>query len=103
MSLEDSADGNSNDGDFPSSLVSMNFNHLFKCISYFRYSKRMKMKPGIDLIKVLDRKEKANLYVTQLIQIMYTIEQLVVLQPADTYDDDKYKLIQGNDFIFLYV
>ena len=41
-------------------------------------------------------KEKANLYITQMIQSMYTREQLVALQSADTYDDDKYKLIQDN-------
>ncbi|CAF1399132.1 unnamed protein product, partial [Rotaria magnacalcarata] len=56
--------------------------------------KENKDEPGIDLIKIPGTKGKANLYVTQLIQIMYTMEQLVALQPADTYNDYKYKLIQ---------
>ncbi|CAF3583510.1 unnamed protein product [Rotaria socialis] len=38
--------------------------------------------PGIDLIKVLGTKDKANLYVTQLIQIMFTIEELFERQPS---------------------
>ena len=32
---------------------------------------------------------------------MYTMEELAALQPADTYEDDRYKLIRGNNSIFL--
>ncbi|CAF4816565.1 unnamed protein product [Rotaria socialis] len=45
--------------------------------------------PGIDLIKVLGTKDKANLYVTQLIQIMFTIEELFERQPVNTHDDNR--------------
>ncbi|CAF4332914.1 unnamed protein product [Rotaria sp. Silwood2] len=78
ISLENPADDNNDEGKFPSSLI----------------FKTNEDEPGIDLIKVPSTKEKANLYVTQLIEIMYTMEQLVALKPADTYDDDTYKLIQ---------
>jgi hypothetical protein len=55
--------------------------------------------PPIDLLKIPGTKEKANLYVTTLVQLLYSMEELVALQPGDTYDDDRYKLIQGNNFI----
>jgi len=29
------------------------------------------------------------------------MEELVALQPAETYTDDRYKLIQGNNIVFL--
>ncbi|CAF3467777.1 unnamed protein product [Rotaria socialis] len=38
--------------------------------------------PGTDLIKVLGTKDKVNLYVTQLIQRMFAIEELFELQPS---------------------
>ncbi|CAF3508838.1 unnamed protein product [Rotaria socialis] len=50
--------------------------------------------PGVDLLKITGTKGKANLYVTTLIQLMYTMEELAALQPADTYSDNGYKLIQ---------
>ncbi|CAF5056182.1 unnamed protein product, partial [Rotaria magnacalcarata] len=50
---------------------------------------------SIDLLKVPGTKDKANLYVTSLIQLMYTMEELVALTPTDTYDDNRYKLIQA--------
>lgn len=59
--------------------------------------------PGIDLLKIPGAKDKANLYVTTLIQIMYTMEELVELQPPDTYSDHRYNLIKGNNFIFLII
>ncbi|CAF4020967.1 unnamed protein product [Rotaria magnacalcarata] len=49
---------------------------------------------GIDLLKIPATKEKANLYVTTLIQLIYSIEELAELQPAQTYDDERYKLIK---------
>ncbi|CAF4166095.1 unnamed protein product, partial [Rotaria magnacalcarata] len=55
---------------------------------------------SIDLLKVPGTKDKANLYVTSLIQLMYTMEELVALTPTDTYDDNRYKLIQGNKAVF---
>jgi hypothetical protein len=55
----------------------------------------------IDLLKIPGTKEKANLYVTNLVQLLYTMEELVELQPADTYQNDRYKLLQGinSDFV----
>ncbi|CAF3575568.1 unnamed protein product [Rotaria socialis] len=49
---------------------------------------------GIDLLKIPATKEKANLYVTTLIQLIYSIEELAELQPTQTYDDERYKLIK---------
>ncbi|CAF1410547.1 unnamed protein product [Adineta ricciae] len=49
---------------------------------------------SIDLLKIPGTKEKANLYVTNLIQIMYTMDELAELQPADTYEDYRYQLIK---------
>ncbi|CAF4508393.1 unnamed protein product, partial [Rotaria magnacalcarata] len=51
---------------------------------------------GIDLLKIPATKEKANLYITTLIQLIYSIEELTELQPAQTYDDERCKLIKGN-------
>lgn len=55
------------------------------------------------MIKLPGTKEKANLYVTRLVEIMFNMEQLVALQPADTYNDEKYKYIKGNETFFLLI
>ena len=51
----------------------------------------------IDLLKIPGTKEKANLYVTNLIQLLYSMEELAALQPGGTYEDNRYILIQGNN------
>ncbi|CAF4536390.1 unnamed protein product, partial [Rotaria socialis] len=48
----------------------------------------------VDLLKITGTRDKANLYVRTLIQVMYTMEELAALQPTDTYSDNRYKLIQ---------
>lgn len=58
---------------------------------------------SIDLMKVPATSDKANLYVTTLIQMVYTIEELVSLQPDETHQDERYQLIRGNTSVFLYV
>jgi len=52
-------------------------------------------------LKIHGTKERANLYVTHLTQILYTMEELADLQTEETYTDDRYKLIQGNNLVFL--
>ncbi len=53
------------------------------------------------MLKFPGTKDKANLYLTNLIQVLYTVEELVALQPADTHNDVKYQLLQGNNLFFL--
>jgi hypothetical protein len=56
-------------------------------------------KPGttsIDLLKIPVSKDRANFYVTTLTQNLYTMEELAALDPGETHNDDRYKLIQGN-------
>ncbi|CAF3942546.1 unnamed protein product, partial [Rotaria sordida] len=72
ISLEESANVDNDDTSFPSSLI-------------FKSSEN---EPGVNLLKIFGTQDKANLYVTMLIQLIYTMEELVVLQPADTYNDN---------------
>ncbi|CAF1224598.1 unnamed protein product [Rotaria sordida] len=72
ISLEESASVDNDDTSFPSSLI-------------FKSSEN---EPGVNLFKIFGTQDKANLYVTMLIQLIYTMEELVVLQPADTYNDN---------------
>ncbi|CAF5052741.1 unnamed protein product, partial [Rotaria magnacalcarata] len=78
ISLEEPTNEDNDDTAFPSSLP-------------FKPSENA---ASIDLLKVPGTKDKANLYVTSLIQLMYTMEELVALTPTDNYDDNRYKLIQ---------
>ncbi|CAF1433030.1 unnamed protein product [Rotaria sordida] len=87
ISLEEPASVGNDDISFSSSLI-------------FKSSEN---EPGVDLLKIPGTKDKANLYVTTLIQLMYTMEELVALQPADTYDDNRYILIKGNNSVFCHV
>ncbi|CAF1031100.1 unnamed protein product [Rotaria sp. Silwood1] len=57
--------------------------------------------PGVDLLKIPGTKDKANLYATIILQLMYTMEELVALQRTDIYNDNRYKLIKGNNSVFL--
>ncbi|CAF3546707.1 unnamed protein product, partial [Rotaria sp. Silwood1] len=50
--------------------------------------------PGVDLLKIPGTKDKANLYATIILQLMYTMEELVALQRTDIYNDNRYKLIK---------
>ena len=52
-------------------------------------------------MKVQETKEKANLYVTALVHLLYKMEELVALQPGEIYDDERYKIIQGNGSVFI--
>ncbi|CAF3974724.1 unnamed protein product [Rotaria sp. Silwood1] len=47
-----------------------------------------------DLMKIPATRDKANLYVTNLIQILYTMDELVVLKPEETHNDYRYQLIR---------
>ncbi|CAF2980364.1 unnamed protein product [Rotaria sp. Silwood2] len=85
VSLEEPGTVPNDDLDFPRSLI-------------FKWSDT---DPGIDLLKLPGTKEKANLYVTCLIEKMFTINELVELKPADTYNDNRYKMIRGNRSLFL--
>ncbi|CAF4922950.1 unnamed protein product [Rotaria sp. Silwood1] len=78
ISLEEPGNVGVDDADFPSSVI----------------FKLTEDEPGVDLLNVHGTKEKANLYVTTLIQLMYTIEELAALAPADTYNDKRYMLIK---------
>ncbi|CAM4895598.1 unnamed protein product [Rotaria socialis] len=78
ISLEEPANLDKDDTSFSSSLILRSSDN----------------EPGVDLLKITGTKGKANLYVTTLIQLMYTMEELAALQPADTYSDNGYKLIQ---------
>ncbi|CAF4251564.1 unnamed protein product [Rotaria sp. Silwood2] len=49
---------------------------------------------SIDLMKIPATRDKANLYVTNLIEILYTIDELVALKPEETHNDYRYQLIR---------
>ena len=46
-------------------------------------------------MKIPATRDKANLYVTTLIQILYTMDELIALKPEETHNDDRYQLIRG--------
>jgi len=56
-----------------------------------------------DLLKIPATRDKANLYVTTLIQVLYTMEELVALKPDETHEDDRYQSIRGNTSVSLYI
>lgn len=77
LSLEEPGRADSNDHSFPSKLTFLTDDNL-----------------SIDLLKIPASKEKANLYVTAMIQRMFTMEELVELNPVETHNDKRYQLIR---------
>jgi hypothetical protein len=49
-----------------------------------------------DLLKIPGTKQKANLYVTALVQELFTMQELVALNPGETNNDSKYQMIRGH-------
>ena len=96
VSLEEPGEAPNEGEDYPSTLVNIALSHNLIVFLQIQIFKSSDNELGIDLLKVSGTKEKANLYVTTLVQMMYTMDELVRLQPANTQNDERYKQIKGN-------
>ncbi|CAF1332739.1 unnamed protein product [Rotaria sordida] len=74
---EPGADSN-DDVNFPSSLIFTSTDGM----------------SSTDLMKIPATRDKANLYVTNLVEILYTMDELVALKPEETHNDYRYQLIR---------
>ncbi|CAF1451672.1 unnamed protein product, partial [Rotaria sordida] len=74
---EPGADSN-DDVNFPSSLIFTSTDGM----------------SSTDLMKIPATRDKANLYVTNLVEIPYTMDELVALKPEETHNDYRYQLIR---------
>ncbi|CAF1611024.1 unnamed protein product [Rotaria magnacalcarata] len=79
IALDEPGADDNDDMNFPSSLI---FNSADGMSS-------------VDLLKIPATRDKANLYVTNLVEKMFSIDELVELKPDQTHEDSRYQMIRG--------
>ncbi|CAF1397508.1 unnamed protein product, partial [Rotaria magnacalcarata] len=78
IALDEPGADDNDDMNFPSSLI---FNSADGMSS-------------VDLLKIPATRDKANLYVTNLVEKMFSIDELVELKPDQTHEDSRYQMIR---------